>query len=629
MKYKIKKLLQANFKSKNDYEKLLFNMIHQTEVFSIILVLLLMAIDLFFGFKSKEYLLVLIATFVTLFLTTKLSFKFVRVKVFIFSVFLYLGGVYFLLYGYKFALWFLLLFIYLSFITNKNVALVALGVVIATIYFLGENSIPILDISNFNNQWNFLLIFIILSVATIYLVNNVSIAFKRKFEENESNINKILSDNKKFTALNKQLLREADIREQIQSDLESSRQRFKTIFDEASDVIIILDYDENILEVNKAALDRYGLSDSQMRKMKYSDLVSDDIKPLLKERKDYVVEHKFAVFESEFIKDDGEKVYLENKVSYIENFNYKFLINISRDISDRVRKEKEAEEKEQLLRKMVLERTAQLEDALTELKSEIDNKTRTENELIKAKQSLEKSLENEIEYNNLRARFISMISHEYRTPLTVILSSTYILEHYFKKQDIGNFNKNISKIQSSVQSMTNLLEDVIKIGKAEKQYLQVELNKFEVMECLRDVVAEMKLVDKVSHIYKIESKITQLVINFDERLFTTILSEIIKNAAKFSEKDSIIELNLRLEESDMIVEIADQGIGIPEKDLKYMFDPFFRSSNVGAREGTGLGLLLTKRYVESLNGKIDVESNENIGTKVKLTFPLSNFDVKY
>lgn len=628
LKNLIKNILKANLDNQNDYKKLIFNLIHQIELFSTLLLFVLLVIEYTIHQHFSSHIIVLLVCFIYLTITSSLSFKYYKYKIALFSLLLYVSAVYFILNGYNYVMLFYVLIIYIAYLTNRVISLINLIIVILSLLLLSNMIIINIKDTSFISENTFIVSFIIICVLSSYLVNNFASSFKNKFKENEKNVKKIIFDNQKYMLLNKQLISEAEKREKVQENLELSLLRFKTIFDEANDSIIILDADENILEVNKTGLLRFDLSEDQIKSMKYSDLVSDEMKPLLAERIKRVIVNKFAIFESEHIKKDGSIIYVENRISYIEYSHFKFLINISRDISERKRKEKEAEEIEGQLRGMVLERTSQLEDAMTELRVEIEEKIKTEYELIKTKTELEKSLAMEREYNILRTRFVSMISHEYRTPLTVILSSTYILEHFYKIQDNENFNKNISKIQSSVQTMTNLLENVIRIGKTETQLLQVDLNKFDILETVKDIFSEMKSIDKVNHNYKLECEYKQLIINSDERLQNLIIRDIVKNASKYSEKDTNIIIQIFIIDSNLIIIISDEGIGIPEKDMKHLFEPFFRGGNIGAKEGTGLGLALTKRYVSTLNGTIEVNSIENKGTTIKLTYPLTYYELR-
>jgi signal transduction histidine kinase len=210
------------------------------------------------------------------------------------------------------------------------------------------------------------------------------------------------------------------------------------------------------------------------------------------------------------------------------------------------------------------------------------------------------------------------------------LVSIYIVNRFslsFKEMIEENEQKNLKKIQDTVQSMTNLLEDVIRIGKTENQFAQVSYNKYDIIKLIDEILTEIKFIEKIPHYYEFAKDYQGLIISSDEKLQSHIIRNLIHNASKYSEKGTLIKVNIYLLEDNLNIIISDQGIGIPEDDLKHLFEPFFRSGNVGAREGTGLGLSLTKRHVEALGGTIEVESVENQGTTFKLVFPVTYFEI--
>lgn len=628
MLYKIKKILKAKINTENDYEKIIYKLVHRIELFSIFMIFGLLLKKVAIDFDFDFYTASLLSGFLVLLLSKSISFKYFTIKRIIYYLFLFCGGMFFINHKFIYLLWFYILIIYFSYFEKRTYSFILLASLLVIINFM-DNGISLNSTQlDFESESLFIVIYAAINAFTIFLVRDFSKSFKFKFDEIEITTKRIIADREKLKSLNSQLIKEAEVRENIQQNLENSRLRFKTIFDEANDAIMIHDINNVILEANKEAIERYGLDGKNLSKIRYDDLLSEDIKPFLNERRKIVSDEKYAVFESEHIDKDGKIIYVENKITFIEHDNFKFYVNVSRDITSRKLQEIEQRDAENKLRKMVLERTAQLEDAMTELRAEIEDKNKTEQELIKTKEELEKSLEIEREYSALKTRFVSMISHEYRTPLTVILSSTYILDHFFNIQDKENFQKNITKIQGSVQSMTNLLEDVIKIGKSESQLSQVSLNKFNIIKLIDEILNEIKFIEKTPHNYEFICEYKELHINSDEKLQSHIIRNLIQNASKYSEKGTTIKVKLYMVDDNMNLIVSDEGIGIPENDLKHLFEPFFRSGNVGAREGTGLGLPLTKRYTEALNGTIEVESIENQGTSMKLVFPIKQYEIK-
>lgn len=409
---------------------------------------------------------------------------------------------------------------------------------------------------------------------------------------------------------------------EVSNNIELTNSRLKTIFDNVTDVILIHNAKGELIEINQAGIDRFGIDIINLNKYNVFELVSQEYKELISEKINNSSDDYFSTFESKHTTASGDVIHTENKFKFLVSNNADLFINISRDITEIKSKELEQKESNKRLKELVEERTSQLEDALSELRNEINVKIQAENELIEAKNNLIKSLEIEREYSQLKSRFVSMISHEYRTPLTVILSSTYILEYFFDNKDREKFIQNINKIQLSVQSMTRLLEDVMKIGKSEGELSKVKYRKFDVIVSIEEVISEIKFIEKINHNYELISKYKDLIVNLDEKLFMYIIRNLINNASKYSEKDTFVRIKVDVQNHNLKISISDEGIGIPKDDLKHLFDPFFRSENVGAIEGTGLGLHLTKKYVEALSGEINVDSYQNKGTKFMLTFPI-------
>lgn len=258
------------------------------------------------------------------------------------------------------------------------------------------------------------------------------------------------------------------------------------------------------------------------------------------------------------------------------------------------------------------------------LRFEITQRQNTEDELIMTQQSLYQSLEKQKELNLLKSRFISMISHEYRTPLTTISNSTYLLEQYSQKGDMQNVKKFSGMINSSVKRMTELLEDVLKVSREDKAKMELHLVEVDCNDFFNDICEEFKLVDHFKHTFEINLNCQTLKI--EAKLLQLILRNLISNAIKYSTANTVIKINSSIVNNQLIIKIKDNGIGISEKDLENLFVPFHRGENVGAIEGTGLGMAIIKDSVELLLGEISVQSKTGEGsfTEFTLTFPLIN-----
>jgi PAS domain S-box-containing protein len=297
------------------------------------------------------------------------------------------------------------------------------------------------------------------------------------------------------------------------------------------------------------------------------------------------------------------------------------IANILAQEIDRRKAEKEVLDINKDLELRVLERTTQLEETLDQLKAEILVRRSTEDKILLAKQELERAFEQEKQLNELKTRFISMISHEYRTPLTVILTSTFILEKLSVELKSDDFSAYIEKIQASVKSMTQLLEDVLFIGKMEADNIKLQLSKVSIEKICDEVIDEIRLVDNREHEidFHYESDVKQFTT--DNKLLRQIITNLLSNACKYSPINSEIRFTMSIKDNVLRFIISDQGIGISEDDNEHIFSAFHRGKNIGVVQGTGLGLAIVKRSVEALNGEIILDTELGRGTQFAINIP--------
>lgn len=251
-------------------------------------------------------------------------------------------------------------------------------------------------------------------------------------------------------------------------------------------------------------------------------------------------------------------------------------------------------------------------------------------QLKQAEVEIRKALEKERELSELRASFVSMVSHEFRTPLTTIQSSAELLERYSDRLAQEKKQNHFIRIQTAVRRMTQLLDDVLTIGKAEAGKLQFNPQPINLVTFCGAIVESMQsfLTDEhthASHQHQL-SFVTQgncTNARMDENLLEHILTNLLSNAIKYSPNGGTVQFDLICHESSAIFRIQDTGIGIPSEDLEKLFDSFGRASNVGIIQGTGLGLAIVKRCVDLHGGKIAVETELGVGTTFTVTLPLN------
>jgi PAS domain S-box-containing protein len=243
-------------------------------------------------------------------------------------------------------------------------------------------------------------------------------------------------------------------------------------------------------------------------------------------------------------------------------------------------------------------------------------------EFKKIQLDIESTLEKEKELNNLKSRFISVASHEFRTPLTTIYSSTELLERYGRSWDETKYYDQISRIKENIKYMTRIMEDVLVISHADSGKLLFEPEKTNLKTLCQSIVNDIELIMSDTHKLKYSYSPEEDIFMMDEKLIKYILLNLLSNAVKYSPNGGNIIFNVKKIGNDVIFLITDEGIGIPLKDQKDIFESFHRGVNVGNIKGTGLGMSIIKKSVDLHGGEIYIESEEGNGTKIKVKIPL-------
>ncbi|HBL11784.1 MAG TPA: hybrid sensor histidine kinase/response regulator [Cyanobacteria bacterium UBA11162] len=264
----------------------------------------------------------------------------------------------------------------------------------------------------------------------------------------------------------------------------------------------------------------------------------------------------------------------------------------------------------------VAESTAQLRQTNEQLREEITRRQRLENELRLA-------LSKERELNELKSRIVATVSHEYRTPLTTILSSTEMLQQYGSRLTEDKKQKHFQRVQSSVQHMTQLVNDMIFIEQAGTRTLEFNPTPIDVQQFAGELIEEFRLqaTDKHTFIFECQGVCNNAML--DKKVLGLILKNLLSNAIKYSPSGGVIRLELVSQERKIVLRVSDQGIGIPLTDQPDLFTAFFRGSNIGVTPGVGLGLVIVRECVELHAGEVFVESEVGVGTTftVSLSFP--------
>lgn len=264
------------------------------------------------------------------------------------------------------------------------------------------------------------------------------------------------------------------------------------------------------------------------------------------------------------------------------------------------------------LEERVQQRTSELFDAIKQLKE-------TNAKQKEAEAEVRKSLEKEKELNELKSRFVTLASHEFRTPLSTILSSVTLISKYEEIGDREKMNKHIHRIKSCVSELTVILNDFLSLSKLEEGVVTNAPSEFNIYVLAKDIQDEMQSMLKEKQTFTCLHSGREMVY-LDKNIVKNILLNLISNAVKYSE-EGVIELSVAVNNVNIIFTVKDQGIGISEEDKPFLFTRFFRAHNAANIQGTGLGLNIVKRYVELLNGHIALESKIDHGSTFTIEIP--------
>jgi PAS domain S-box-containing protein len=379
-------------------------------------------------------------------------------------------------------------------------------------------------------------------------------------------------------------------------DFTGTDHEFQALFNNAAIGILIADQQGAIVSVNDFALVQFGYE--------RAELIGQKIELLIPKRyAEKHVDHRERYGRNAHsrpmgtgmdlfaIKKDNTEFPVEVCLSPYDRGNEKFAIAFISDIS--IRKASE--------------------QALLQLNAELEEKVKERT------RSLSDALEKEKELNELKSRFVSMASHEFRTPLSTILSSAYLVTKYTTTEDQSKRDKHVQRIVSSVNMLTDILNDFLSVGKIEEGKIQIRFTHFSIKEFIEHLSAEMQPIFKAGQHIRYQHEGPEEV-NLDMTLLKHIVMNLLSNAIKFSPENSAIQINTAVQEGNAFVSVKDSGIGISPEDQKHLFERFFRGENVINIQGTGLGLHIVGKYVELLNGNIECKSELGEGTEFIIKF---------
>ncbi|NNC96000.1 MAG: PAS domain S-box protein [Chitinophagales bacterium] len=415
-------------------------------------------------------------------------------------------------------------------------------------------------------------------------------------------------------------------------------QLLRAILESAVDGIITIDSNGMIKSANKSAVRLFGYDISEMLGMNVSSLMPE---PHRTNHHKYVSKYietgnaKIIGIGREVLglRKDGQQFPFWLSVGEVKLKDERIFTGIIHDVSELKDTQSRLLELNQKLEKKVEERTNKIAEIVNKLletnknlESEIVERKKAEASLQESQEELQSLLKKEKELGNLKSRFVTLASHEFRTPLSNILSSVSLIARYDSDDLLEKRQRHIDKIKDSVRNLNNILNDFLSLSKIEEGRILLQPHEFDFVEKCREEIDYIS--DSLKPGQTIELKFDKEIINIysDLTLIKNILINLLSNASKYSAHGKQILVHIKDDRLNFNIKISDQGIGIPEGDHKYMFDRFFRASNAINIQGTGLGLNIVKSYVDLLGGEISFVSNVDNGSTFEIKLPKKYID---
>ena len=393
----------------------------------------------------------------------------------------------------------------------------------------------------------------------------------------------------------------------------------KAIIDTAIDGIITIDTSGIIETLNKAAASIFQYTQDEV--------IGQNIKMLMPEpdrsRHDEYLQRYLDTKNPKIIgigrevvgkKKDGTTFPFRLAVSEVILNDRLIFTGVIHDLTD-------VSEANELLKKANQQLERKVEERTDELERTVNTVLTTNKKLEIRERELEEALVKEKDLSDLKSRFVSMASHEFRTPLSTIMSSASLISKYPESTQNSNRLKHVDRIKSAVSNLTGILNDFLSLSKLEEGKVEFVAENVSMTELCQVVNDELEGLLKSGQRMEHHSVGQSHTLVTDKRILKNVLFNIISNAIKYSKEGDLIGCRVEYQQHQISISITDSGIGIPMNEQKHLFDRFFRASNAEAIQGTGLGLHIVKQYVALLNGEVTFKSIQGEGTTFTVSLP--------
>lgn len=407
---------------------------------------------------------------------------------------------------------------------------------------------------------------------------------------------------------------------------ENDKDVFNVLFEAVSEGVIVVNNQQKIVATNASAERMFGYSKDELVgqhlniliPQKYHANHGDHVDGFMMQKESRQMGRGRDLYGAH---KDGNVFPVEAGLNPLVIGKETFVMALVIDISIRKRQELELQELNNQLEKKVMERTSELSNTVEELKLANKERDIEIKKRIDAQNKTKNALKKEKELNELKTKFLSLVSHEFKTPLSGILTSAMLLGKYKLSEQQEKRDKHIKTITDKVHYLNNILNDFLSIEKLDTGKINYKFNNFKISKVVNEVVYNANMLLKEGQEIKYPENIDDISLYQDEKIVELALSNLVHNAIKYSSENTFVDIKINQDEKFTTFKIRDNGIGIPQNDQKRVFNRYFRAENALLTQGTGIGLNIVKSHLENLGGNIDFVSEENKGSEFTFTIP--------
>lgn len=398
------------------------------------------------------------------------------------------------------------------------------------------------------------------------------IAEKQILEMNLNLERKVAQRTRELDSINKELIREVVERKKAEAELQEKTEELERFFSVALDLLLIGDVSGRFLKMNKSWETITGFTVDELQKLYFMDLVHPgDQEETAEMMKDLIKQERIVGFTNRYRTKEGEYRNIEWHAVVVGDRIYA----AARDVTNRIR----------------------------------------------LAQTLQENVEREKELGELKSRFVSVASHEFRTPLAAILMTGETLLNYWKRMDEEKIEARLKTIIDQVQHLGSIVTNVMQVSKIQEGKLSFEPSDIELIGLCREVIHEFNV--RHGNAIDFYCDFRELTVKADRRLLLQSLTNLVSNAVKYAQPDPEVKVRIKVNRDHLLISVEDNGIGIPESDRQNLFQPFFRAANAARIEGNGLGLSIVRESIRMHGGDVWFESRLNEGTVFFIQLPES------